>query len=114
MEIKPSRNDSSSNHKDYDKCVLATSAIALALSSVSDRAEIRSLAIPFIVVEGGFLSLYVTRLNENGVPFVSLVNLHEDIYQSDRLNCLSSPSDARLRSFVALAVLLDESCKTAI
>ena len=74
----------------------------------SDQAEIRSLAIPFIVVEGGFLSLYVTRLNENGVPFVSLVNLHEDIYQSDRLNCLSSPSDARLRSFVALAVLLDE------
>ena len=108
MEIKPSSNYPSLNLRDYDKCVLATASTALALLPLFEPDEIKSLAIPFVVAQGEILSLYVTRLKDNGVPFVSLVNLHDDDLKSDYVNCQDSPSDERLRCFVALAVLLDE------
>ena len=108
MEIKSSGNNSSPNRRDYDKCVLATASTALALFRELNETAIKSLAIPFIVAKGEYLSLYVTRVKEGGVPFVSRVDLGSEIYNSDSVNCFRSPSDARLRCFVGLAVLLDE------
>ena len=108
MEMKSSANNSRLNLRDFDKCVLATASTALALLPELNKKVINSIAIPFIVAGGQWLSLYVTRVTDSGVPFVSTVDLCSETYKSGSVNCKGSPSEARWRCFVALAVLLDD------
>jgi len=109
MEMKASQENSRSHFVDCDKCVVATAATLCALNSFSEDSStpklIKPLAIPFVIVEGTQLSLYVTRLKD-GVPYVSTVNLYDPGLKNN--DVARSPSDVRWRCFAALAILLND------
>lgn len=109
MEIKPCKpNNQEPYLTDNDKCVLMTAITAIAVGRCIRKEQYRDVALPFVIATGTLCYLYVTTLDENGRPCIRLVGYPDDDGQSGHRDCSKSPSDQRMKLFVALAILLNK------
>jgi serine/threonine protein kinase len=109
MEIKADHSNKAGHKVDKDRCVLVTAATARVLYRLKpDWYE--KVVLPFVIANGPLFGLFVTRLHENGTPYVSYIRLldGETLQLEPFYSCERSPNLARSKMFVALAVILDD------
>jgi Protein kinase domain len=107
MEIKADVSNSAAHKVDKDRCVLVTAATARVLYRL-DRDSYEKVVLPFVIANGTSSGLFVTRLYEDGTPYVSYIRL--DAGDGPIYSCQQLPDLVRSEMFVALAVILDDLC----
>eukprot|EP00549_Striatella_unipunctata_P010584 CAMPEP_0118719940 /NCGR_PEP_ID=MMETSP0800-20121206/29813_1 /TAXON_ID=210618 ORGANISM="Striatella unipunctata, Strain CCMP2910" /NCGR_SAMPLE_ID=MMETSP0800 /ASSEMBLY_ACC=CAM_ASM_000638 /LENGTH=760 /DNA_ID=CAMNT_0006627483 /DNA_START=71 /DNA_END=2353 /DNA_ORIENTATION=- len=108
MELKFKDSESKENLVDYDKCVLMTAATAIALHSCIKENQKKKIMIPFIIGTKTYIRLYITSIDNDGLPHVSAVQTN----QNGAPLCNAGSHIQTTRCLIAFALLLNDMKKT--
>jgi hypothetical protein len=91
MEIKADHSNKASHNVDKDRCVLVTAATARVLYRLKPGLY-EKVVLPFVIAIGPFFGLFVTRLDKDGIPFVSYIRLlHGETIRANAHQILRGP-----------------------